>query len=123
MIKKFTVDKPWGGFTQFTHNQNSTVKILTINPGEEFSLQKHEHRAEFWQVLEGNPKVVIGSKTLTGRPGDNFWIPAGIKHRLSNPRKKRGKKKGPIIQVLEISLGDFKEEDIIRYEDKYGRSG
>jgi mannose-6-phosphate isomerase-like protein (cupin superfamily) len=110
----FQVEKPWGNFRQFTHNENSTVKTITVNPNEELSLQSHEKRSEFWKVLQGGGVFEIGDTKYDVKEGDENFIPVGVKHRLI------GGENG--IMILEIATGDFDEEDIIRYEDKYGRA-
>ena len=108
-----TVKKPWGSFTRFTNNEPSTVKILRVTKGEEFSLQYHQNREEFWKVLEGSPDVVVGEETHHAKKDDEFFIPKMSKHRISAPTDD--------VVVLEIALGVFDEDDIVRLEDKYGR--
>ncbi|OGJ02616.1 hypothetical protein A3G06_01055 [Candidatus Nomurabacteria bacterium RIFCSPLOWO2_12_FULL_46_14] len=113
-LKVFQVERPWGNFRQFSHNLSSTVKILSVKPDEELSLQSHQERAEFWRVLEGEAKVWIGETEYNAKAGDEFNIPALHKHKLQA---------GPQgISVLEIATGVFDENDEIRYEDKYGRA-
>lgn len=109
----FEVTRPWGNFRQFTHNTPSTVKIITVNPNEELSLQSHTKRGEFWRVLTGSGSFVIGDTTHSVSAGDEHVVPIGAKHRMASGVEG--------MSVLEIALGDFDEEDIIRYEDKYGR--
>ena len=109
-----TTKRPWGSFTRFTNNEPSTVKILHVNKGEEFSLQYHTHREEFWKILKGNPIVVVGDKTYEPKEGEEFNITPRTNHRISAPRDD--------VTVLEISKGLFDEDDIVRIEDKYGRS-
>jgi len=109
----FQVERPWGNFRQFTKNNNTTVKILTVKPNEELSLQSHTKRSEFWHVITGSGKVEINEIVKDAVVGDEHEIEVGEKHRLSA---------GPDgIQVLEIAIGDFDESDIVHYEDKYGR--
>lgn len=111
--RKITVSKPWGGFEELTLNEKTTVKILTVNPGEELSLQAHEHRHEWWIVLDEAMQVVIDDTKLILGKGEEVYIPAGTKHRvigLSRP-----------CRWLEISYGEFLEADIERFDDKYGR--
>lgn len=105
--------KPWGNFEQFTHNQKSTVKILTVLPKRKLSLQYHLKREEFWKVLEGNCTVIIGDKKYTAKKGDYFQIKKKQKHRIIGGTK--------TAQLLEISFGNFDEADIVRIEDIYGR--
>ncbi len=113
-MKILTVKKPWGEFEQFTHNEISTVKIITVNPNSSLSLQYHNNRTEFWRVLSGHPLVTIGDKTIDASPGDEFFINKLEPHRLGA--------KNDTVQVLEIAEGDFDENDIIRIKDEYGRA-
>ncbi len=108
------VEKPWGNFKQYISNEKCTVKIITVKPNQKLSLQSHERRDEIWVVLDNELEIVISSKTFRPKPGDQFFIPKKTKHRLSSLGKEG--------RVLEISLGEFDEEDITRYEDVYGRS-
>ena len=108
------VKKPWGSFDQYTLNKRSTVKILTINPGSSTSLQSHKHRKEFWVALDQGIRVQIGKEKIVLRKGSNILVKKGTKHRLQC--------EGSLAaRVLEISFGEFSENDIIRYEDDYGR--
>jgi len=105
--------RPWGGFRQFTYNENSTIKILHVLKDEAFSLQSHAKRAEFWKVLKGSGIIEIDEIKFETKEGDEYNIGIGEKHRITG---------GDLgISVLEISTGEFNENDIIRYEDKYGR--
>jgi len=113
-LEIYQEERPWGNFRQFTHDILSTVKIITVKPNEILSLQSHEKRSEFWKIIKGNGIVEIGNSKKEAKEGDEYEINIGDKHRLSAGSKG--------IQVLEISTGEFDEKDIIRYEDKYGRS-
>ena len=109
------IDKrPWGQFKQFTHNEPTTVKILTVEPHQELSLQYHEHRKEFWKVLSGSGVIQIEDEHIAVKKGDEFTILEKRKHRVSAESEQ--------LEVLEISYGEFDENDIIRLEDKYGRA-
>ena len=108
-----TTKRPWGYFTRFINNESSTVKILHINKGEEFSLQYHSHREEFWHIIKGNPEVTIGDEVKNPEEGDEFVIEPHTNHRVYAPIDD--------VTVLEISTGQFDEDDIVRLEDKYGR--
>ena len=108
-----TTERPWGSFTRFTNNESSTVKILNVNKGEELSLQYHNKREEFWRVLKGSPRIVIGDDTFDSKEGDVFNVGVGVKHRISAPVDN--------VEILEIGRGDFDENDIVRLEDKYNR--
>jgi mannose-6-phosphate isomerase-like protein (cupin superfamily) len=113
-MKKFVVQKPWGNFEQFCQNENCTVKIITLNPGEELSLQYHNHRDEFWKIILGQATIVIGEQTKESKEGDEFFIPKKVKHRIRTT--------DCTVKVLEISFGEFDEDDIIRLKDKYNRA-
>ncbi len=108
-----TTKKPWGSFTRFTHNEESTVKLINVIKGEELSLQYHMKREEFWKVLKGTPKIVVGEDVFEAKEGDEFNIPVSVKHRISAVNND--------VLILEIAKGDFIEEDIVRLEDKYNR--
>lgn len=112
-MNPITVKKPWGSFTRITDNKPSTVKLLYIDKGEEFSLQYHTQRTEFWKILKGNPEVVIGDKRELTKEGDEFVIAPNVKHRICAPVDD--------VVVLEISTGQFDEDDLVRIEDKYNR--
>ena len=106
--------RPWGTFERFTLNEPCTVKIITVNPNEEFSLQRHEHRDEVWRILKGSGRAIIGDTVLNALPGEDFFVVRGVTHRVSA---------GPEgLTFLELAFGDFDENDIKRFEDKYGRA-
>jgi mannose-6-phosphate isomerase len=113
----FTEERPWGFFRQFTKNQSSTVKILSINPGQSLSLQSHASRTEFWHVLQGHPTLTKNDTVTTSSPGDELTVPAGTEHRISVQATEHE----PAI-LLEIATGNFDESDITRLEDVYGRT-
>ncbi len=106
-------ERPWGFFRKFTHNAPSTIKIISVKPQAELSLQSHKHRAEFWRVISGSGFFTIDQKVIAVSKGDEHYTPVGTKHKIAA---------GPEgLEVLEIALGDFDEVDITRFEDKYGR--
>ena len=107
-------ERPWGNFRQFTENQPSTVKILFVRAHEEDSLQTHARREEFWHILSGSGTVMVGDVELEAHAGSEFFIPAGVQHRL------RGGPEG--LRLLEIAFGDFDENDEVRIDDDYGRT-
>ncbi len=110
----FVVERPWGRFEQFVTNEQCTVKIITVEPGHRLSLQTHEHRGEFWRVLEGTLQVTSGAQTRTAHGGDSVWIPVGALHRMENLSD------AP-VRVLEVAFGTFDEADIVRVDDDYAR--
>jgi len=113
--KPYHEKRPWGEFVRFTQNTPSTVKIITVNPGQALSLQKHAHREEFWHVLSGDGFATIGTERIPLHPGDNHFTPHETAHQLEAGVNS--------LIILEIALGDFDENDIVRLEDRYGRSG
>jgi mannose-6-phosphate isomerase-like protein (cupin superfamily) len=112
------VGKPWGGFVQYVHNQEVTVKIITVDSGEKLSLQKHKYRDEVWVPLDnGLIATVDGEKTYLWRDKDFMFpvqIPRGAVHTMENDGLHSAR-------FLEISFGHFDEDDIERLDDKYGR--
>jgi len=113
-LKPFTAQRPWGGFREFIENEVATVKILFVKKGEVFSLQRHDHRDEFWRILVGNPEVTISDKIIKAKTGDELEIPPETNHRISATIDD--------VEILEISRGQFAEDDIVRIKDKYGRA-
>ncbi len=106
--------RPWGDFERFTLNEQSTVKIITVNPNQQLSLQQHDHRDESWRILRGTGSVIVGDSETPVKEGDQFFVARDTKHRVSG---------GPEgLQFLEIATGEFDESDIVRFEDKYGRA-
>ena len=110
----FTEERPWGNFRQFTKNTPSTVKILLIKKGEQFSLQFHNERTEFWKILLGSPEITLGDRVLRATVGDEFKIEPKTNHQVHSIDTD--------TEILEISFGDFDESDIVRLKDKYGRT-
>jgi mannose-6-phosphate isomerase-like protein (cupin superfamily) len=113
--KPYHEERPWGAFVEFSKNTPSTVKLLTVNPGEALSLQKHVKRAEFWRVISGSGFITVGKERISAKPDAEFFIPEGTEHRIEGGTE--------ALVVLEISFGTFEDDDIIRLEDRYGRIG
>ena len=121
--KKFTegnthkkVFRPWGSYLSIAEDERWQVKRINVNPGASLSLQRHKFRTEHWIVVSGTAKVELegGEKLL--RENESTFIPLGFKHRLSNPEKY------PLI-LIEVQSGSYLgEDDIERFEDKYGRN-
>jgi mannose-6-phosphate isomerase len=107
------VERPWGSFKQYCHNQETTVSLMSVEPRQRLSLQSHTGRAELWIVLDDGAKVEIGEETIYPQAGDELWIGAGTPHRLSST--------GPRVRVLEIAFGNWQQADITRYEDDFQR--
>ena len=112
-MKTLIVKRPWGQFDQFTLNELTTVKIISVNKGNSLSLQYHNDRKEFWRIISGHPLVTIGETAKIANPGDEFIIKRLQQHQVEA--------KDDDAQILEIAFGNFDEEDIIRLRDKYGR--
>ncbi len=114
MDKKYIEERPWGMFEQFCLNEVATVKIITVKPHSKLSLQYHNKRDEFWRVISGNGVFVLGDDVLSVQKGDELFIERGVKHRIETGDN--------WIEVLEISFGEFDEDDIVRIDDEYGRN-
>jgi len=110
------VEKPWGAFDQYVLNTTCTVKILTCNPGEKLSLQRHSHRNEIWIALDDGAIIELDGKNIFPSKGEEIWLPQGSVHRFGCVASS-----AIPVRVLEISLGHFDENDIERLEDIYGR--
>jgi mannose-6-phosphate isomerase len=109
------VERPWGAFKQYASNHECTVSLMTVHPGQRLSLQSHTGRAELWVVLDDGAVVQVGDRVTTHRAGDEIWIPANERHRLSCPES------GPPVRVLEVAFGNWQQADITRYEDDFQR--
>jgi mannose-1-phosphate guanylyltransferase/mannose-6-phosphate isomerase len=109
------VERPWGSFKQYAHNQPVTVSLMTVQPGQRLSLQSHTGRAELWIVLDDGAAVQVGEQVFYPKAGDEIWIPAQTKHRLSSTRL--------AVRVLEVAFGNWQQGDITRYADDYARPG
>ena len=110
MIEK----RPWGHFERFTLNEPSTVKLIYVDKDKRLSLQYHNNRSEFWKIVKGPVKVQIGEEIKTLNTGETITVPKRASHRLIGA--------GTDAIILEISTGDFDENDIVRLEDDYKRT-
>ena len=108
------VDKPWGQVATYALNQPSSVRVITVEPGQETSVHYHRMRDEMWAVLDANLSIEIGNKVVQASPGEEFIIPAEETHRIRNVGDRRGR-------ILEIAYGYTTEDDTQRLEDAYGR--
>ncbi len=109
------VYRPWGNYDSIDMGERYQVKRITVNPGEILSLQMHHHRAEHWIVVSGTASVTRGDETFLVTENQSTYIPIGTKHRLEN--------KGAIpLEMIEVQSGSYLgEDDIVRFEDVYGR--
>ncbi len=111
------VHRPWGWYDSIDEGDRFKVKRIQVKPKASLSLQKHHHRAEHWVVVKGTAEITNGDKTILLTENQSTYIPLGEVHRLTNP--------GTIpLEIIEVQSGSYLEEDdIIRFEDHYGRSG
>jgi mannose-1-phosphate guanylyltransferase/mannose-6-phosphate isomerase len=109
------VNRPWGSYESIDQSERFQVKRITVNPGASLSLQLHHHRAEHWIVVKGTARITRGDETLVLSENQSTYIPLGVKHRLENP--------GLIpLELIEVQSGAYLgEDDIVRFDDKYGR--
>jgi mannose-6-phosphate isomerase-like protein (cupin superfamily) len=107
--------RPWGKFRAYPHENAGSLKIITVNPGASLSLQFHHRRSEFWVALDRGLEITVGEKVWRPRRGEEIYIPLEAPHRL------RCVGRSP-ARVMEIWLGNSDESDIVRIEDKYGRT-
>ena len=109
------VYRPWGSYEGIDNEFRFQVKHITVNPGASLSLQMHYHRSEHWVVVKGTAQITRGEETFILSENQSTYIPLGVKHRLANPGKLP-------LEIIEIQSGSYLgEDDIVRYEDVYGR--
>ena len=110
------VFRPWGAYDSIDQGERYQVKRITVKPGARLSLQMHHHRAEHWIVVCGTAKVTIGEKEQLVAENQSVYIPIGEKHCLENPGKLP-------LELIEVQSGSYLgEDDIVRFEDRYGRT-
>ena len=110
-----TIFRPWGYYTCMNRGEGYLTKTICVLPHQKLSIQSHNHRSEHWVVLEGRALVIKDDKKYNLNSGDSIDIPIKIKHSLQNPYDEE-------LKIIEVQKGDYiSEDDIIRYEDIYGR--
>jgi len=110
------VYRPWGAYDSIDHGERFQVKRITVKPGGTLSLQMHHHRAEHWIVVSGTAEVTRGDEVLLLTENQSTYIPLGVTHRLRNPGKLP-------LELIEVQSGSYLgEDDIVRFEDTYGRT-
>jgi mannose-1-phosphate guanylyltransferase/mannose-6-phosphate isomerase len=111
------VFRPWGSYDSIDAGERFQVKRLIVHPGGALSLQMHHHRAEHWVVVSGTASITRGEETFLLEENQSTYIPVGVRHRIENP--------GRIpLHIIEVQSGSyFGEDDIVRFEDRYGREG
>ncbi len=109
------VHRPWGWYDSIDHGPRFQVKRIMVKPGASLSLQKHHHRAEHWIVVTGTAEVTCGERKMLLTENQSTYIPLGEVHRLANPGKVP-------LEIIEVQSGSYLgEDDIVRFEDTYGR--
>jgi mannose-1-phosphate guanylyltransferase/mannose-6-phosphate isomerase len=110
------VARPWGWYDSIDMGERFQVKRIAVKPGASLSLQMHHHRAEHWIVVKGIAKVTNGDQVFLLEENQSTYIPIGAKHRLENPGKTD-------LEMIEVQSGGYLgEDDIVRFEDTYGRN-
>lgn len=111
------VFRPWGSYDSIDHGEGFQVKRLTVKPGGVLSLQMHHHRAEHWVVVAGTARITCDDRVFLLSQNESTYIPVGAKHRIENP--------GDVtLHIIEVQSGSYLgEDDIVRFEDNYGRQG
>lgn len=110
-----TVARPWGAYTVLEEAPGFKIKRIEVKPNGSLSLQMHHHRSEHWVVVQGTAKITNGDEEVLVQANESTYIPAGQKHRLENPGKI------PCV-LIEVQCGEYLgEDDIVRFQDKYGR--
>ena len=114
--KKNVYYRPWGRYVNLFEGKNFLVKELTVNSKSSISLQKHHHRVEHWMITQGKPKITINKKKFFKKENETVLIPQGAIHRIENYFKKP-------VKIIEVQTGQIlKENDVVRYQDIYGRT-
>ena len=111
------VFRPWGSYDSIDNGDRFQVKRLSVKPGGVLSLQMHHHRAEHWIVVSGTARITCNDKTFLLSENESTYIPIGATHRIENPGK-------VALHIVEVQSGSYLgEDDIVRFEDNYGRKG
>ncbi len=112
------VFRPWGWYDSLDFGKRFQVKRILVNPGAKLSVQMHYHRAEHWVVVRGTAEVLNGEETILLRENESTFIPIGTTHALRNPSESQP------LEIIEVQSGSYLgEDDIVRFEDNYGRAG
>ena len=111
------VFRPWGSYDSIENGPRFQVKRLKVKPGATLSLQMHHHRAEHWIVVSGTARITRGDEVFLLEENQSTYIPVGVRHRIENPGKIP-------VHIIEVQSGSYLgEDDIVRFEDRYGRQG
>ncbi len=111
----WTEERPWGRFKNLLNVDFTKVKIIEVDSHKRLSYQSHSKRRESWTVVKGEAVVILGEREITLREGEHIDIPVGAKHRLEN-------RTAESLSIVEVQTGTyFGEDDIVRYQDDFGR--
>jgi mannose-1-phosphate guanylyltransferase / mannose-6-phosphate isomerase len=111
-----TVARPWGTYTTLQEGPRFKIKRIEVKPGASLSLQMHHHRSEHWVVVSGTARVTVADNEVLLAPNESTYVPVGSQHRLENPGRLP-------LTLIEVQCGDYVgEDDIVRFDDKYGRT-
>jgi mannose-1-phosphate guanylyltransferase/mannose-6-phosphate isomerase len=114
-FEHLTSHRPWGKFTILEEGQRYKIKQIVVDPKQRLSLQMHYHRSEHWTVVKGTAKATIGERELLVHENESVYVPKSQVHRLENPGKVP-------LELIEVQVGEYVgEDDIVRFEDVYGR--
>ena len=109
------VHRPWGSYTILEESGSYKIKRVSVSPGKYLSLQLHRRRSEHWIVVSGTAEIQLGEERFILSPNESTFVRAGIRHQLGNPGKDP-------LEVIEVQSGDYLgEDDIVRFDDEYGR--
>ena len=109
------VKRPWGTYDSIEETETFKVKRIKVNPGQKLSLQLHNKRSEHWVMVKGDGHITLNSDTILVRENESIYIPKQAKHTIEN-------RSDEVIEFIEVQTGSYLgEDDIVRFEDKYGR--
>lgn len=110
-----SAERPWGNWTVLAVGDGFAIKTISVNPGHILSLQSHRYRSEHWTILTGDAEVTVGDEIIQRTTDDSVFIPATAKHRIANVGN-------GVLTFIEIQTGSvLSEDDIERFDDRYGR--
>lgn len=110
-----TVERPWGSFTVLEKGQGYKLKLVKVKPKGKLSYQLHQHRSEHWVIISGTARITRDKEVFELHPNESTFIPPATPHRLENPGNK-------MLKLIEVQIGEYVEEDdIVRFDDIYGR--
>ena len=116
VVEHMTTYRPWGSYTILEEDSRYKIKRIVVKPGHKLSHQLHYHRSEHWIIVKGTAKVTLGKTTSLVHENESTYVPKSTEHRLENPGKVP-------LEMIEVQNGEYVgEDDIVRYDDKYGRA-